>query len=340
MVNINNILRGAVVAMSMAGATVAGAADVTLKFGHFWPAGSRQNVEIFEAWAKAVEEESGGRIDVQVFPSQTLAKADSSYQAVVNGILDVTATAPGYTAGRFPLSQLAELPTMGDTAQKGSCLAQKMYDSGAIADEYKDTHLLFLFTHGPGYMHTVEKQIKQPSDLNGLRIRRPTAVVADMLRKQGASAVGMPAPEVYQSLQRGVLDGLTMPWEGMDVFRLTELTTHAVEVPLYHTVFVMTMNKRVYASLPADLKAVIDNNSGMAWAQKAGMIFDDMDAVGRQKAVERGQTIIGADDPEVAKIWQGAIDDMILSYLDEVSSKGRPAQEVYEKALSFMGDCE
>lgn len=332
---------GVLAGLALGLAMPAQSAEVTLKFSHFWPANSRQNTEIFEAWAKAVEADSNGRIKVQIFPSQTLTKADQSYQAATRGVTDLSATAQGYTAGRFPLSQIVELPPFGETAEQGSCVLQKLYDSGAIADEYKDSHVVFLFTHGPGYLHTVQKSVHQPGELNGLRIRRPTAVVADMLKDQGANPVGMPAPEVYQALQRGVLDGLTMPWEGMHVFRLTELTTQHLEVPMYRLDFVLSMNKRVYDSLPADLKKVIDNNSGLKWSRKAGQVFDQIDKAGRQAAVETGKhTIVQPSQvPEVAKAWQPVIDTMIKNYISDLESKGLPAQEVYEKAVALVEEC-
>ena len=332
---------GVLAVLTLGTALPAQSAELTLRFSHFWPAGSRQNTEIFEAWAKAVEEDSNGRIKIQMFPSQTLTKADQSYQATAQGITDISATAQGYTAGRFPLSQLVELPPFGETAEQGSCVLQKLYDDGAIADEYKDNHVVFLFTHGPGYLHTVQKPVRQPAELGGLRIRRPTAVVADMLKNQGANPVGMPAPEVYQSLQRGVLDGLTMPWEGMHVFRLTELTTQHLEVPMYRLEFVVSMNRRVYDGLPADLKKVIDDNSGLAWSRKAGQVFDQIDKTGRQAAVDAGKhTIIEpTKEPDMAQAWHSVIDSMITNYVAEVEAKGLPAQQVYDKAVSLVADC-
>lgn len=321
------------------GAVTAQSAEVTLRFSHFWPANSKQHTEIFEAWAQTIEKESDGRIDVQIYPSQTLTPADRSYQATVNGVTDITATAQAYTAGRFPLSQIVELPPFGETAVEGSCVIQKLYQRGAIDQEYQDTHVLFLFTHGPGYLHTKERAVRKPEQLEGLRIRRPTAVVADMLERYGAAPVGMPAPEVYQSLQRGVIDGLTMPWEGMHVFRLTELTQYHTEVPLYRLIFVLTMNKDVYRSLPPELQQVIDDNSGLKWSLKAGRVFKKIDKIGRQAAVSSGDHVI-IEGPEVTAAWEPALDKMIDNYLQKLENRGLPAQQVFDKAQSVLATCQ
>lgn len=317
------------------------AADVTLKMAHFWPAGSKQNSDIFQAWADTVEAESDGRIAVEIYPSQTLAKADQSYQATVNGIADITATVQAYTAGRFPLSQIVELPPFGETAEQGSCVFQKLYEQTAVAGEYGDTHVLFLFTHGPGYVHTSEQAVREPGDLQGLRLRRPTSVVANMLEDYGAKPVGMPAPEIYQSLQRGVIDGLTISWEGMHVFRLTELLTYHVEVPIYRLGFVMTMNKSVYERLPAELQQVIDDNSGLTWARKAGRVFDGLDQVGRETAVgsDRHKVVSPENAPGVVESWQPALERMEEVYLSSLEEDGLPAREIYQQAEDFLADC-
>jgi len=325
-------------AVALLGTAAAQGAEVTLRFAHFWPANSKQNTDIFQAWAEAVEEDSDGRIKVETYPSDTLAPADRAYQAAVNGVTDIAATAQAYTAGRFPLSQIVELPPFGETAIEGSCVAEKLYQEGALDQEYDDTHVLFLFTHGPGYLHTKERPVHEPEELKGLRIRRPTAVVAGMLEHYGASPVGMPAPEVYQSLQRGVIDGLTMPWEGMRVFRLTDLTRYHVEVPLYRLLFVMTMNKNTYRSLPQDLQQVIDDNSGLEWARKAGQVFHEIDEAERESAAASpNQEIFAGED--VVQAWQPAIDRMIENYLRRLEEDGLPARQVFDQAQSVLVSC-
>ncbi len=318
-------------------------AQVTLRLAHFWPSPAKQHTEIFTAWAESVEQASNGRIDVQVFPSGTLSEADHSYQDTVYGVADISATAQAYTAGRFPLSQIVELPEFGDSAVQGSCVLQKLYaNNDRVAAEYDNTHVLFLFTHGPGYLHLVGESVRDPANLAGLRIRRPTAVVADMLESLGANPVGMPAPEVYQSLQRRIVNGLTMPWEGMLVFRLIGLTHHHLEIPLYRLAFVMTMNKDSYERLPPDLKRVIDDHSGMEWSLKAGRVFDRVDKAGRKKAAETGahEIVDPAQAPKAKAAWQPVLENVTRNYLDRLRARGLPADKVYRQAQSYLSGCE
>lgn len=316
-------------------------ADVTLRWAHFWPAVSSTQKDLFEVWANTVAEESGGRIAVEIYPSSTLAKPPALYESVKMRIADMTATVQGYTANRFPLTQVVELPGIVKNAAHGSCIIQSLYDEGLIADEYKDTKPLFLFTHGPGHIHVKGKKIEKPEDFAGLRIRRPTTVVGNLLEGLEAQPVGMPAPESYPAMDRGVIDGVALPWEGAFVFRLNELADHHTEVGgLYTLSFVVTMNKDVYNSLPDDLKKVIDDNSGMAWSKKAAAVFDNLDAKGRAAAVEAGHTIVTIEGGSENPAWKPVLDAAAEKYLSELEAKGLPARKVYERALELSKSCQ
>ncbi|WP_417222662.1 TRAP transporter substrate-binding protein [Amphritea sp.] len=316
------------------------AAEYTLRLAHFFPPVSGQHKNIAQKWADKVEAESDGRIDVEVYPSSTLAKPPAQYDAVKNRIADVTLTVLGYTANRFPLSQVVELPGIAKNAANGSCVLESLYDEGLIAAEFKDTKPLFLFTHGQGHIHTTEKMVKEPADLSGLRIRRPSTVVANMLDGLGAKPVGMPAPQSYQSVQRGVIDGVALPWEGQLVFRINELTPKHTEVGgLYSTAFVMTMNKSVYNSMPADLQKVLDNNSGSEWSQIAAKVFDDLDLKGRIQAVELGHEIYTVEGGSENPAWKPVLDAATENYLADLEAKGLPARQVYARAQALSASC-
>jgi len=315
------------------------AADVTLRFSHFWPAVSPIHKEVFQNWADAVEADSNGRIEVEIYPGSTLSKPPAQYDAVINRIADMTATVQGYTASRFPLTQVVELPGVVKTAKQGSCVIQTLYDEGLIADEYKDTHPLFLFTHGPGHLHLKDKEVREPADLAGLRIRRPTLVVGAMLEGLDAQPVGMPAPNSYESMQRGVINGVSLPWEGVNSFRINELANTHTEIGLYSLSFVVTMNKSVYERMPDDLKQIIDKHSGLALAEQSGEVFDHVDTLGRTEAAEQGHTIItikdGADNPA----WKPVLDVTTEQYLQSLEDKGMPARKVYQRAIELSDQC-
>jgi TRAP-type C4-dicarboxylate transport system substrate-binding protein len=301
---------------------------------HFWPGASGVNQDIFEVWAETVQEESDGELRVENFPSGTLAKPDSIYEAAVNGIADIGITAQGYTAGRFPLSQIVELPGVATTATQGACVLQTLYNQGHLDEEYADTRPLFMFTTGPGGIHTIDTDVQSPADLEGLRIRRPTAVAGDILENLGAIPVGMPAPDIYTAMQRGVIDGLSFPWEGLMGFRINELVNYHTEVPFYTLIFVATMSQRSYDSLAPEQQAVIDANSGMKWAENAGEVFDRLDVEGKQEAEEAGHTIRVIENPLEHPDWQAPLQKGIDDYVTGLEERGLDqAREVYQAAL-------
>ncbi|WP_234240116.1 TRAP transporter substrate-binding protein [Billgrantia desiderata] len=331
---LNSALTGALAAALLATPVLAEA--TTLRIAHVWPGGSLIDRELFQAWAESVEEASEGRLQVQIFPGATLTGADNAYQGVVNGIADIGATAQGYNAGRFPLTQVVELPGVSASSRQGSCILQSLYEQGHFDEEYSDTRPLFMFTTGPGYLHTKERLIETPADLEGLRLRRPTPVVGDMFTRLGAQAVGMPAPEVFTSMQRGVVDGLSFNWEGMKTFRLNELASYHTEVPLYDLSLFATMNQRTYDSLPEELQQVIDDHSGLEWSLRAAEVYDELIRQGRQDAEEAGHEFLVIEDALEHPDWGPVLNETIERYLDEVGEEGR---EIYEAALALQDEC-
>ncbi|SDK38130.1 TRAP transporter substrate-binding protein [Billgrantia gudaonensis] len=332
------ILRSLLAACA-AGLVVSAHAE-TLRMTHLWPAGSAVNQEIYRAWAERVEQDSEGQLEVEIYPSQTLSKADQAYDATVNGIADIAVTLQGYTAGRFPLTEIVQLPGIVNSASQGACILQTLFEEGDIAGEYDDTRVLFLFTTGPAYLHTRDTEIRTPADLESLRIRRPSEVAGEMLASMGAQPLGMPAPDIYTSLQRGVMDGLSFPWEAMKVFRINELTNYHLQVPYYAGTIVATMSQASYERLSPEMQAVIDENSGMEWSLRAGQVFDALDEAGREEAVAQGDTIHEVEDPLDDPDWSGPLEQGTENYLERLEERGLDnAREIYQRALELRDEC-
>lgn len=309
-----------------------------LKYAHFMPASSWQNQKLFKNWAKSVNEASNGKLNITIFPAQTLGKAPAGYDNAKNGITDIAWTVQGYTANRFPLSQIVELPGLFNTAEVGSCAFQKLYDSGALDNEYKETHVLYVHTHGIGHLSTKDKAVTTLADLKGLKIRRPTAIIGQLLKELGAEPVGMPAPRIYESIQHGTIDGFMLPWEAVSGFRADEVTQHHTEFGFYSLAFVATMNKKTYNKLPPAMKKAIDDNSGMKWAITAGRGFDagDFDALPK---IQKSGTMHQINPAEKEK-WVTAGERATKAYIDELNKKGLPGTETYERFKSYVSNCK
>ncbi len=312
----------------------------TLRIAHFWPATAATHTEIFEPWAKKLEEESGGRLKVEIYPSATLSKPNATYDATAKGTVDIGSTVQGYTNGRFPLSQITELPGLSNSATQMSCMLQTLYDDGVISSEYEDTHLLFMMGTGPAGIHTIDKAIRTPDDLKGLRMRRPSAIAGDIIEAAGGTPVGLPVTDIYTSLQRGVLDGFSLPWDATGSFRLIELTNTHTNTPFYSSAILVTMNKDKYENLPADLKKVIDDNSGKMMSAIAGKVFAAEDAKFMAEAKAKGDTMIDIPDPLNDPQWRGPLEAGTQKYLKDTEALGLDAQMVYQKAQEASAACK
>jgi TRAP-type C4-dicarboxylate transport system substrate-binding protein len=310
----------------------------TLRYAHFMSANSWQNEVIFEDWAAAVEAAGGEDLDVQIFPAQTLGKAVAGYDNAVNGIADIAWAVPGYTAGRFPLSQIVELPGLFDTGAVGSCAFQKLYDSGALDEEYDETHVLFVHTHDPGHLHTSDKPVRTLADMKGLKLRRPTQVVGNLLTDLGAEPIGMPAPNTYESLQRGAIDGYMLPWESVESFRLDELSNYHTVFGFYALAFVTTMNKAKYEALSPEMKAAVDANSGMEWSVTAGRGYDEAGAK-VLAGLRETSTVIELTEEERAT-WDNVAKQASENYIAELDAQGLPGTETYAAVQGYVSACE
>ncbi|WP_201510074.1 TRAP transporter substrate-binding protein [Psychrobacter alimentarius] len=312
----------------------------TLRFSHLWPATAMMNVEAFEPWAKRIEEESGGRLKIEIYPSATLSKPDTTYDAVAKGTVDLGVQVPSYVNGRFPLTQVAELPGLSNSAVQMSCMLQNLYDDDVISSEYEDTHLLFMIGSEPGTLHTIDKPIRKPNDMVGMRIRRPSAIAGEIIEAAGGSPVGLPATDLYTSLQRGVIDGMSFPWSPTGSFKLTEIVNTHTTMPFYSSALLVTMNKDKYESLPDDLKKVIDDNSGMEMANLTAKVFDKEAAFYSEQARAKGDVMIDIPDPLNDPDWKVPLTAGTNKYLADIEALGLDSQMVYAKVKEASAACK
>ena len=252
---------GAVAALATAGTAMA--QTVTLRLHQMLPPQATIPAKAIVPWAQKVEAESGGKIKVQLFHAMQLGGAPPQlFDQAKDGVVDLTWTVLGYTPGRFPKTEVFELPFMSGSAEQSSQAFQEYVEKFA-ADEFRSVKLIAVHTHGPGLFHT-KTPVTGLESLRGMKVRGGSRIINNMLTKLGATPVGMPVPAVTEALSKGVIDGCVIPWEVVPSVKVHELTKFHSEFDpaggaLYTTTFVMAMNKAKYASLAPDLKAVIDS---------------------------------------------------------------------------------
>jgi TRAP-type C4-dicarboxylate transport system substrate-binding protein len=330
---------GAAIMLAM-GATSAFAQDVTLKLHQFLPAQSAVPSLILDVWADKVEADSGGRIKIDRFPSMQLGGTPPELvDQAIDGVADIVWTVVGYTPGRFPSTEVFELPFFVADPMAASYAYWKMYEAD-MQDQFDGLHMLGTWVHGPGLFHTTDP-VNAPSDLQGMKIRGGSRMVNDMLTAVGATPVGMPVPAVSESLSKGVIDGATLPWEVTSSLKVAELVGNHTDFEgngLYTLTFIMAMNQGAYDGLPDDLKAVIDANSGLDFSVRAAEANLGADGPSKQIAEDMGNNFITIDQATVDTDWMPLVASIYDSWVADMDSKGYDGQAMIDRARALMAE--
>jgi len=319
--------------------TGAFAQDMTLRLHQFLPPVATVPAKILKPWGERLAAASGGRLNIQHFDAMSLGgRPPELMDQARDGVADITMTVVGYTPGRFPRSEVFELPFMMTSPVATSLAFWEMVETDFQSSEYQDLKVLGAWVHGPGVIHSADP-IASLEDMKGKTVRGPTRVINDMLSELGGTPVGMPLPAIPEGLSKGVINATVIPWEVTPAVRLTELVTNHTEFTgpeaLYTATIVLVMNKAKYEALPDDLKAIIDAESGAKLSEFAAQVMWDNDAPGREKAVAAGNNIIQLDDAEVAR-WKAAAQPVIARWVAEMDSKGIDGQALIDQAKALI----
>lgn len=255
-------------------------------------------------WCDLLTENTKGRIKCNILP-RGVTPAPGTYDAIKNGLADLSYTVHGYTPGRFVMTQMTELPFLGNSAETISvALSRVSGKHPAFAAEHQGVKVLSLFSHGPGIVFNTKRAITKTDDLSGLKFRVGGGMVNEMSKALGMNVTLKPAPDSYELLSSGVMDGTLFPAESTESFKIDKIIKHATTFPggLYNTSFVFMMNQAKYDKLSAEDKKAVDAISGETAARIFGRGWDKVDrrAFGLMQA--NGVVVTKADAAFVADI--------------------------------------
>lgn len=317
------------------------AQDTTLKIHHFLPPQANVPKLVLEKWAGDVAANSNGEIGVDIYPSMQLGGTPPQLMdQAIDGVADIVWTVVGYTPGRFPTTEVFELPFMMTNARATSCAYWQMFDEKMKDDEFKDVKILGTWVHGPGMIHTMDP-VEHPSDLEGMKIRGGSRSVNTLLTKLGATPVGMPVPAVPEGLSKGVIDGTTIPWEVTTSLKVPELVENHTEFEddaLYTLTFVLAMNKDKYESLTDSQKKAIDDASGAEFSVFAGGTQGDADGPAREVAVELGNNIITISKDDTQE-WRDIAEPIYAEWIADMDGRGKDGQALVDEARALIAEC-
>ena len=327
-------------AVAAAVALPASAQEVTLKVHHFWAPTAMGPSTILVPWCDKIARESNNRMKCQIYPAMQLGGTPPQLiDQVKDGVADIVWTLPGYTAGRFPMMEVFELPFMSSSAEATSQAAWDYYTQYGNK-EFPGIKALAVHVHDNGYVHTVNKQVKVMADFKGLKMRAPTRQTNKLLGALGATPVAMPLPALGDALSKGVVDGYLLPWEVIPSIKAHEFTRYESETDpksraLYTAVFIFAMNQAKYDSLPPDLKRVIDANSGASLSKAIGAQWDASAPPARKVAADRGNTFYVIPASELEN-WQKATANLPDDWAKDVAAKGQDGKMLLQAARDLI----
>ena len=265
--------------------------EYTLKLHHFLGPKAPAQTQMLEPWAKSVEEGTGGRVKIEIYPAMSLGGAPPQLvRQVADGVVDIVWTVNGYTPGLFPRSEVFELPTIFTNDITATNLAMRAMFDEFLAPEYEPVHVLFNHVHAGQAIHMATDPVRTVADTAGKKLRVPGPTGNAVVEAMGAIPVTMPVPDLPQALATSAVDGALIPWEIIPALNLQDVTQYQIEGPdksrFGTTTFQVSMNKARWESLPDDVKAAFDTASNEDWLRKVGR---RLARLGRQGHPDRGR---------------------------------------------------
>lgn len=309
---------------------------IEMKIAHFIVDQHPMSVWI-KNWADKLEKDSGGRIAPKIFSNAQMGPPPVYYDLARTGQADVTWYLTGGTPGRFPITELINLPYLVGSSEIGTkVLNDPELRSKYLEPEHKGVRVLVLFTHQPGQVHTTKKPIRSLDDMKGMRIRFTSPAVRDFIAALGATPVGVPPTEQADQLQKGTIDGTFIDYGGAGIaFKLGGIIKHTTEIYSYVTSFGLIMNPGFYDKLPADLKKLVDDS--VKGQEKAiGNGWDSIDGPGKKALMDGGMQPVTLPAEENAKFRRiGA--ELAEKTIKELEAKNLPARAAYDLMKSLSG---
>ena len=324
------------IAAASVAAALPAAAQVVLTASSWLPP-THTLSETQKEWCGLLEQKTAGKVKCNVLP-RGVAAAPATFDAVRNGLVDLSFTVHGYTPGRFVTTQVAEFPFLGNNSEPVSVAFQRLYaKTPAMADEHKGVKVIAVFTHGPGIVFNTKRPVTKMEDLLGMKWRVGGGMVNEISKTLGMNVTLKPAPESYELLSTGVMDGTLFPAESVESFKIDKVIKYGTTFPggLYNTSFVFMMNQAKYDSLPPEAKKAVDELSGEMAARMFGKGWDKVDRRGFAFMQAAGVQISKADAAFVKAVTDKT-DPLVDTWAKAAEAKGM--KEPKKSLAAFRAD--
>jgi len=320
--------RLAVAFVAVLSVTAARAQTTELKVSHFLPPNHTVS-KWLENWVRELAQRSHGQMKLDLYPAGQLGPIQRQFDLARNGQADVAVALVGATPGRYPLTELTNLPFVWPSAGSTSVNMSKRATELApkyLAGEFAGLHILWIGVGPPVSFFTGRKEIKEPQDAKGLKIRFQGELNAKMLRELGVAPLQVPPGEIVDGIGKGVIDGALFSYEAAETFGLGTAAKFVTEPGFTSATLIMAMNRKRYDSLPDDLKKLIDATTGPAAAEDLGRQWDASEHEGRAYMLHN-KAKINVFSPSTIEALQAQLKPLVENSIEALEKNGKPARE-------------
>jgi TRAP-type C4-dicarboxylate transport system substrate-binding protein len=302
-----------------------------LTYSNFFPP-THKNSILAQQFCDEIKKQTNGAVDITYYPGGTLTPAPKIYDGVVSGISDIGMSALTYTVGRFPASEIVDLPHEYPNGWTATWLTNDFYKQFK-PKELDDTKVLYFHGHGPGVILSTKKAVSTLEDLKGM-VLRSTGVGAQIVEALGAKGYAAAQGDAYELMSKGTIDGSFTPPEVLKGWKQAEVVkfvTNCYKVG-NTTDFFVVMNNAKWNSLPDNFKAIITKVSE-EWIEKHAKVWSYYDKAGVDYFLTfPDRKVINLSDAESAK-WTAAVGQLIDGFVKDKTAKGLPAAD-YKKYIT------
>lgn len=317
--------------------TTATAADkpVELRLAHAWATTHHVHV-IIDQWAKEVDKATAGRVKITIYPGGALSTAVQLYDTVKTGVADMAWFLQGYTPGKFPLTSVIELPFMATSAKQGSQALWELYQSSPeMQAEYKGVNVLSMWVVDPGQLMTTRKVVHNLNDVKGLKIRIGSDTLKPTAEALGSVPILMAINELYDALQKGVVDGTLLGTSAIRTFKLQDVLDGVTIGHFFVNAQALGINGNSWKKIPAEDQKIVMDLAGARLAKITGEKFDSEGKVGFDDAVAAKVEIVQLPAEEYAK-WKSAVAGIYQNWIKDTDAKKLPGKATYDKANEIL----
>jgi TRAP-type C4-dicarboxylate transport system substrate-binding protein len=291
----------------MVGTAIASPVMAEVRVSSFEPQQGFYSARVLTPWIEELNPQLSPAGQMRLYPGAILGSATAQYDLVRNGVADIALVVPGYTPGVFAKTSVGEVPFIADTAVEMTEMLNTLFDEGLISSEYEDFKVIGIFST-PAYNYiTPQEGILTPDQVKGMRIRAPSSYVGKVIGELGASSVNLPATEVYEGLERRIVDATLWNLNAMTTFRLHEPARYFTNLNMTMTPMLVLMNKNTYARLSDADKAVIDASAGRNFSAWAAQVTDDYEDERREAYLAEGSVTMQTPTAEQLDTWRAAV---------------------------------